>query len=134
MARICWGCSTGCLIYSFVIQVISEKHCVAKVLLAIWEISLQKNNRNCNFYRFSYNSLLSSFCIFLKTKTRIKFSVCWWSGKKKYFCFLFIVSRAILQSHAEQKMMFSIKDFFSKCGQIRSFLQIWSHLLKKSLM
>ena len=30
------------------------------------------------------------------------------------------------------KMKFSIKDFFSKCDQIRSFLQIWSHLLKKS--
>ena len=29
---------------------------------------------------------------------------------------------------------FSIKDFFSKCDQIRSFLRIWSHLLKKSLM
>ena len=33
-----------------------------------------------------------------------------------------------------QKMNFSIKDFFNKCDQIRSFLQIWSHLLKKSLM
>ena len=33
-----------------------------------------------------------------------------------------------------QKMKFSIKDFFSKCDQIRSFLQIWSHSLKKSLM
>ena len=31
-------------------------------------------------------------------------------------------------------MKFSIKDFFSKCDQIRSFLRIWSHLLKKSLM
>ena len=31
-------------------------------------------------------------------------------------------------------MTFSIKDFFSKCDQIRSFLLIWSHLLKKSLM
>ena len=30
-------------------------------------------------------------------------------------------------------MMFSIKDFFSKCDQILSFLRIWSHLLKKSL-
>ena len=29
---------------------------------------------------------------------------------------------------------FSIKDFFSKCDQIHSFLWIWSHLLKKSLM
>ena len=33
-----------------------------------------------------------------------------------------------------QKMKFSIKDFFSKCDQICSFLRIWSHLLKKSLM
>ena len=33
-----------------------------------------------------------------------------------------------------QKMKSAIKDFFSKCDQIRSFLRIWSHLLKKSLM
>ena len=31
-------------------------------------------------------------------------------------------------------MKFSIKDFFNKCDQIRSFLRIWSHLMKKSLM
>ena len=31
-------------------------------------------------------------------------------------------------------MKFSIKDFFSKCDQIRSFMRILSHLLKKSLM
>ena len=31
-------------------------------------------------------------------------------------------------------MKFSIKDFLSKCDQIRSFLRIWSYLLKKSLM
>ena len=31
-------------------------------------------------------------------------------------------------------MKFSIKDFFSKCDQIRSFLRIWRYLLKKSLM
>ena len=32
------------------------------------------------------------------------------------------------------KNKFSIKEFFSKCEQIRSFLRIWSHLLTKSLM
>ena len=31
-------------------------------------------------------------------------------------------------------MKFSIKDFFSKCDQIRRKLRIWSHLLKKSSM
>ena len=36
--------------------------------------------------------------------------------------------------HTAQKMKFSIKDFFSKCDQIRRKLRIWSHLLKKSLI
>ena len=31
-------------------------------------------------------------------------------------------------------MKFPIKDFFSKCGKIRRKLQIWLHLLNKSLM
>ena len=33
-----------------------------------------------------------------------------------------------------QKVKFSIKNFFSKGDQIRSFRQIWSHWLKKSFM
>ena len=33
-----------------------------------------------------------------------------------------------------QKMKFSVKNFFSKCDQIRSFLQTGSYLLKKSSM
>ena len=33
-----------------------------------------------------------------------------------------------------QKMKFFIKDFFSKCDQIRTKVRIWSHLLKKSLI
>ena len=33
-----------------------------------------------------------------------------------------------------QEMKFSIKDFFSKCDQIRRKLRIWSHLLKISLI
>ena len=36
--------------------------------------------------------------------------------------------------YTAQEMKFSIKDFFSKCDQIRSFLRIWSHLLKKFLI
>ena len=33
-----------------------------------------------------------------------------------------------------QKKKFFIKDFFSKCDQIRRKLRIWSHLLKKFQM
>ena len=36
--------------------------------------------------------------------------------------------------HTAQEMTFSMRDFLSKCDQIRSFLLICSHLLKKSLM
>ena len=45
--------------------------------------------------------------------------------------FLFIQQE---KNYIAQKMKFSIKDFLSKCDQIRSFLWIWSQLLKKSLM
>ena len=38
------------------------------------------------------------------------------------------------RAYTAQKMRFSIKDFYIKCDQIRSFLGIWSHLPKKSLM
>ena len=48
--------------------------------------------------------------------------------------FTWIIYDDIRKNNTVQKMKFSIKDFFSKCGQIRSFLRIWSHLLKKSLM
>ena len=59
------------------------------------------------------------------------------------FLFLFIiVATYILQftlivflaAVTAQKVKFFIKDFCNKCDQIRSFLQIGSHLLKKSLM
>ena len=39
-----------------------------------------------------------------------------------------------LAPNATQKMKFSIKDFSSKCDQIRRKLRLWSHLLKKLLI
>ena len=39
-----------------------------------------------------------------------------------------------LTTHTAQKNEVSIKDFFSRCDQIRRFLRIWYYLLKKSLM
>ena len=53
-----------------------------------------------------------------------------WSEKIETFYLVFINSNR----NAIQKMKFFIKTFFSKCDQIRSYLQIWSHLLKKSLI
>ena len=39
-----------------------------------------------------------------------------------------------ISAFTAQNTKFSIKDFFSKCDQIRLFLRMWSHLLKKSFM
>ena len=79
-----------------------KKHCVEKVLLAIWETFLHENNRNYNCYKFSCKFCFHPpFHLSYKPKKRIWFSASWWCGNEKYFCFLFIVSRALLQSHTE---------------------------------
>ena len=48
---------------------------------------------------------------------------------------LYLINCTISTCHIRrfsQKMKFSIKDFFTKCGQIRRRVWIWSHSLKKS--
>ena len=56
----------------------------------------------------------------------------------KIFCFIWslvpIWMMILSSSFTAQKMKFYIKDFFSKCDQIRWKLRIWSHSLKKSLL
>ena len=57
-------------------------------------------------------------------------------SKKKYFLIKVCVKFAQNSNnliYTAQKMKF-IKDFFSKCDQIRSFLRSWWHFLKKSSM
>ena len=48
-------------------------------------------------------------------------------------CAYYTDSRKSGNEPTEQKMKFSITDFFCKCDQIRKKLRIWSHLLKKSV-
>ena len=58
------------------------------------------------------------------------------SLKEYHFVFQTYKFQLYLRRHKKFsiKLKFSIKDFFSKCDQICSFQQIWSHLLKKPLM
>ena len=98
LVRICWGRSTGCFIYSSVIQVIDEKNCVAKVLVADREIFLHENNRNYNSDRFSYKFAFILFLSFLKNQNQ---EASWWSSNEKYFWFFFMMSHALFQSHAK---------------------------------
>ena len=66
--RICWGRSTGCFIYSFVIKWSVKKHCVVKVLLAFWETFLNENNSTYDSYRFSYKFNFILILSFLTTQ------------------------------------------------------------------
>ena len=57
------------------------------------------------------------------------------SSLLNYLKWLFETNLLLLYAtYTAQKIKFSVKDFLSKCDQIRSFLRIWLHLLKKSLM
>ena len=55
-----------------------------------------------------------------------------WLISYRHIFVIHVFSKSFKTDLTTQKMKFSIKDFFSKCDQIRSFLWIWSHLLKTS--
>ena len=134
MARICWGCSTVCFNYTVLwFKWSVKKHCVTKVLLAIWEMFFDENNCNCNSYRCGYKfAFILFFVLSCKTKTRIKFWASWWSGNEKYCCFLFIASRGLLQSHAKfNKLLYrnflacySCSYYSSTIEVLKSFLSL----------
>ena len=55
----------------------------------------------------------------------------------KYWGVIFthvMIQLSLIIKFTAQKIKFFIKDFFSKCDQIRRKLWIWSHLLNKFLM
>ena len=84
------------------IRDISEKHCVAKVLLAIGEILLSENNRNYKSYRFSYKFAFIVFLPFLTNqKQESGFQQVGGMVTRNISVFFFIASHALLQSHVK---------------------------------
>ena len=51
----------------------------------------------------------------------------------KHYCFIY-GSGSLSTILTAQNKKHSMKDFFNKCDEIRSFLRTWSHSLKKSLI
>ena len=69
LARICWEHSIQVFLFAvFWFKWSVKKHCVTKVLLAIWETILLENNRNYNSYRFSYKFVFTLFLWFLTNR------------------------------------------------------------------
>ena len=129
---------------------ISKYHSEKSLFLANWNEKQQKkqDNSSCNCYNGKSNY---SCFVSVKSNPKRKFE------KKKLISmnfspsfstkhlifniktksFKIIQNLVVTTFHATgtaQKIKFSIKDFFSKCDRIRSFLRIWSHLMKKSFM
>ena len=88
-------------------------------------------------------SISTKFCVLLFSKhfSALLFYQMWLTIFKEEKCLIqsqnitkWVSNDNIVHCTKNEVMKFSIKDFFSKCDQIRSSLRIWSRLLKKSLM
>ena len=127
MTRICWGHTANCFIYDFVSLAIGEKN--KDFMCYLRDIFKRKYFNWITLIPIDLvtNWLLSLFCSFVSTKTKINFSRSWWAGNEKYFCFLHIPSRAILQRHAK------FNSFLIKKFCCMSFLFVYSSMVKVSL-
>ena len=116
---------------------------------------MQKDKRNTVYcYRtlmckYINGALFYSY-LFLFSKVNSCATFIFWRGKRKHQLWkkvkldwktkFSLVGKKISPNFRLQKlvtaekMKFFIKDIFSKCDEIRSFLQIWSHILKTSLI
>ena len=95
------------------------KCCGGKILLAIGKAFL-KNNYN-NSYKFS-NEFAFIYLLSFRKNPKQESSFSLWSGKKKYFCFLFIASRAVLRRYAEFNKLLS--RIFDACSSYSFFKTI----------
>ena len=68
--------------------------------------------------------------MYIEERRQVKWEL---STSTQFLVFNFTFQIVFKDPHSTKKK-FTIKDFFSKCDKICSFLWIWSHLPKKSLM
>ena len=72
------------------------------VLLAIWETFFRGSNRNYNSYKFSYKfAFILFFSVLSNQKQESGFQQVDGLVRRNISVFLFIASRALLQSHTE---------------------------------
>ena len=106
--------------------------------IAIWPYNILNTSKACVDVSAKFPKNTSENVVLINL-TRYGFSTQWFS--QIVFCswgyFHPFVSSPVFKrrkTYTAQNVKLCVKDFFSKCDQIRRKLQIWSHLLKKSLM
>ena len=107
---------------------------VASALL-LFVFNVEKKDKNKCIESCKVLNLQLFFMLqYMFTSLRVFFNTLFLLGKISPYCSVLWRQSVTYKPYNAQKMKFLIKDLFSKCDQIRSFLWIWSHLLKKSLM
>ena len=112
-------------------------------ILCNWSLSIPP--KTCNFIKNVALAQVFSCEFFEISKNTFVYITslgdCFWIDKCDcrltfFWSYWVVWSQSYLISVIEQTLHknFFVKDFFSRCDQIRSFLKIWSHILKKSLM
>ena len=106
--------------------------------IAIWPYNILNTSKACVDVSAKFPKNTSENVVLINL-THYGFSTQWFS--QIVFCsweyFHPFVSSPVFKrckTYTVQNVKLCVKDFFSKCDQIRKKLQIWSHLLKKSLM
>ena len=95
-----------------------------------------ENNTDQNFWESSQHFIGRNLGRLLKKelKRKLKRVLKYWNSQKVVHLKLSVSIRQKRRRSIAKKLKFSIKNFFSKCDQIRSILWTWSHLLEKSLI
>ena len=113
LARISWGPSKSCFFTALCFKWSVKKHYVAKIHKEFERGFCTKIIVTMIPMNLVTNSLLSLVCPFVEIKNKNQISSSWWSGNEKYFCALFMASRALIQRYAEFNRLLW-KDFL-KC-------------------
>ena len=96
------------------------------------------------YHRMYHHLLVDYSWVLIMKKAKVVEETCFQNSKNqilksfvKYWGVIFthvMIQLSLIIKFTAQKIKFFIKDFFSKCDQIRRKLWIWSHLLNKFLM
>ena len=112
LARICWGHSTGFVIYNFVIQVISEKTLCSKGFASNLRDIFTWKYRNYNSYKFIFILWIGFHQV---------------GGLVTRNISAFCLSRTLLQSHTEFNRLIK-RNFLTcySCTYYRSMLEVFN--------
>ena len=130
LLRMRWGQTTGCFIYDFVFQVISDKALCSKDFTSCLRDILDENNCNFNFSKWRYKLGFIPFVSFHMNQKQetIFYKVCGLATKK-------FIAFAYSESHSTSKRWWIEETFLKRFSRMLfllnySFMIWWSFLWK----